>query len=95
MQLRRSPAPTMTYYHGSEANRFVFTGFAPWDFRRDDVIALTDFVLQDIWGLRRQPVDRGLVRGGPPGRPGAVRAARTRGTAARARGTAGEGGGYE
>ena len=77
----RSPAPTMTYYHGSEANRFVFTGFAPWDFRRDDAIALTDFVLHDIWGLARQPVDRGLVRGGAAGRPGAAGVRAARGTA--------------
>ena len=78
----RSPAPTMTYYHGPEANRFVFTGFAPWDFRRDDAIALTDFVLQDIWGLSRQPVDRGLVRSGAAGQPGPVRVRVPLGTAA-------------
>ena len=69
--LLRSPAPTMTWYHGREANRFVFTGFAPWDFRRQDCIALTDFVLQDIWGLPRRNVDRGFV----PERPATVRQA--------------------
>jgi hypothetical protein len=58
-QLLRSPVPTMTWYHGRDANRFVFSGFAPWDFRRDECIALTDFVLQDLWGLSRRAVDRG------------------------------------
>ena len=48
--LRRNPAPAMTWYHGPQANRFVFSGFAPWEFRRGDCIALTDFVLQDLWG---------------------------------------------
>jgi len=86
--LIRSPAPIMTWYHGAEANRFVFTGFAPWLFHRDDVIGLTDFVLQDLWGLTREPVVRGPARGVAAGRPGAVRATRTRGTAGRS-------GGYE
>jgi hypothetical protein len=54
-------APTMTYYHGSQANRFVFTGFAPWGYSRQDCMQLVDFVLQDLWGLTRQPVDRGSI----------------------------------
>jgi hypothetical protein len=83
--LRRSPAPTMTYYHGFEANRFVFSGFAPWDFRREDAIALVDFVLQDLWGLTRTPVDRGSIAGAAAhapraGRPGTSGARRVRGT---------------
>ena len=57
--LPRSPVPVMTRYHGAEANQFVFSGFAPWDFQRDDCIALFDFVLQDLWGLQRGAVDRG------------------------------------
>jgi hypothetical protein len=65
--LRRSPAPTMTWYHGAGANRFVFSGFAPWDFRRADCIALADFVLQDLWGLVRRPVDRGVPAGSVAG----------------------------
>jgi hypothetical protein len=69
-QILRSPAPTMTWYHGRDANRFVFSGFAPWDFRREQCIALTDFVLQDLWGLTRQPVDRGMLAS-PLGRPAA------------------------
>src|SRR5262249_3245813 len=46
-QLKVHPAPCMTWYHGLTANRFVFSGFAPWDYRRDDCIALVDFVLHD------------------------------------------------
>ena len=61
VQMRRNPAPTMTWYHGKRANRFVVTGFAPWDFTREDCIGLVDFVLQDLWGLNRRPVDRSLV----------------------------------
>jgi hypothetical protein len=56
---RPFPAPTMTYYHGNQANQFVFSGFGPWSFARPDCIALFDFVLQDLWGLPRSPVDRG------------------------------------
>lgn len=51
-------APTMTYYHGSEVNQFVFSGFGIWNYRRQDCMDLVDFVLQDIWGLTRQPVTR-------------------------------------
>jgi len=79
--LLRSPAPTMTYYHGADVNRFVFSGFAPWDFRRDDCITLTDFVLQDLWGLDRTPVDRGSVPAGVAGsRPGSASTLRPSGT---------------
>jgi hypothetical protein len=28
---------------------------------RQDCIGLIDFVLQDIWGLSRQPIDRGSI----------------------------------
>ncbi|MEQ1834236.1 MAG: hypothetical protein ABL977_14405 [Candidatus Eisenbacteria bacterium] len=72
--LPRSPAPVMTRYHGSEANQFVFSGFAPWDFRRDDCIQLFDFVLQELWRLPRQGVDRGntSTRAAGRGRPVAV-----------------------
>lgn len=54
-------APTMTYYHGTQANQFVFTGFPFWNFVRQDCIGLVDFVLQDIWGLTRNPIDRGSI----------------------------------
>jgi hypothetical protein len=52
-------APTMTYYHGTQANQFVFTGFAPWLAARQDCITLFDFVLGDLWGLPRAGIDRG------------------------------------
>src|SRR6185436_6001070 len=82
LRLLRSPAPIMTWYHGFEANRFVFSGFAPWEFQRGDAIALVDFVLQDLWGLDRRPVDRGLTRASAPRpRPAATRGLRGRGTA--------------
>ena len=44
---------TMTYYHGVGAPRFVETGFDLWTWSRQDVQALADFVLQDIWGLTK------------------------------------------
>jgi len=86
--LLRSPAPVMTWYHGAEANRIVFSGFSPWSFHRDDVTGLVDFVLQDIWGLSRETVARSLARGVTTGPTAGTRARR-------ARGTAGPGGGYE
>jgi hypothetical protein len=58
-QVSPQRAPQMTYYHGGEANQVVFTGFAPWNYARQDCIALVDFVLQDIWGLSRDNIDRG------------------------------------
>jgi len=54
-------APTMTYYHGSTAHQFVFTGFSIWSYARQDCIGLVDFVLQDLWGLPRQNIDRGSI----------------------------------
>ena len=54
-------APEMTYYHGNQAHQFVFSGFAPWGYARQDCIGLVDFVLHDLWGLDRQPIDRGSV----------------------------------
>jgi hypothetical protein len=63
--LSPNPAPVMTYYHGNECQPFVFSGFAPWDYARADCIQLVDFVLQDIWGLSRDNVDRGVVAPAP------------------------------
>jgi len=60
-QLLLSPAPAMSYYHGANAQQFVFSGFAPWDFARAEGIQLVDFVLQDIWGMSRVNIDRGAV----------------------------------
>jgi hypothetical protein len=53
----------MTWYHGGAAQQFVFSGFAPWDLARTDAITLVDFVLQDIWGMSRANIDRGMVAG--------------------------------
>jgi hypothetical protein len=67
-------APSMTYYHGNQAHQFVFTGFSLWTYARQDCISLVDFVLQDIWNLPRQPIDRGSIaplmrsRGSSPAR---------------------------
>jgi len=55
------PAPTMTYYHGRQARQFVFSGFSLWSYSRADCMALIDFVLQEIWKLPRQGVNRGLT----------------------------------
>jgi hypothetical protein len=50
--------PVMTLYHGAETPRFVFSGFPLWYFQRSQAIALTDFVLQNVFGLSRAPVPR-------------------------------------
>jgi hypothetical protein len=41
----------MTWYHGVASPEFIFTGFAPWLFRRSDCQQMFDFVMQNIWGL--------------------------------------------
>ncbi len=51
-------SPVMTYYHGLENQPIVFSGFNFWYWRRTHCIALVDFVLQNIWGLTRDPVSR-------------------------------------
>jgi hypothetical protein len=50
--------PLMTLYHGSEASGLVFSGFPVWYFKRDQGIAIVDWVLQHYWGLSRSPVPR-------------------------------------
>lgn len=50
--------PTMTYYHGALEPPMVFTGFDIWHYRRAQIIQLVDFVMQQIWGLPRQAIDR-------------------------------------
>ena len=50
--------PIMTYYHGREGGPVVCSGFPLWYFQRAQAIQLADFVLQRIWGLSRQPVQR-------------------------------------
>ena len=59
--LTQPQAPTMTYYHGSTAHQFVFSGFSIWSYARQDCMALVDFVLQDLWKLPRQNIDRGSI----------------------------------
>jgi len=49
------PRPAMTYYHGFDTAPMVFSGFNIWNFARQDAIQLVDFVLQEIWGLPRDP----------------------------------------
>ena len=44
----------MTYYHGFESGSVVFSGFPIWYFQRSQSMKLADFVLQDIWRLRRE-----------------------------------------
>jgi hypothetical protein len=46
-------APVMLYYHGRDNAPFVYTGFEPWDWTRDDCQGLVDFVLGDIWKLSK------------------------------------------
>jgi hypothetical protein len=57
--------PSMTYYHGRDVTASgktrsynVFSGFPIWDFRRVEQVALVDFVLQELWGLTRDPISR-------------------------------------
>jgi hypothetical protein len=60
--------PSMTYYHGRDVpatgktrSYNVFSGFPIWDFRRVEQIALVDFVLQELWGLTRDPISRNPI----------------------------------
>jgi hypothetical protein len=48
--------PLMTYYHGLEGPPLVFSGHDLWNYRRDQLTRLVDFVLQDIFQLRKSPV---------------------------------------
>ena len=43
--------PCMTYYHPGVGGTCLTTGFAPWDFLREDQIALVNFVFQGVWHL--------------------------------------------
>ena len=49
------PWPVMTYYHGSQSAPMVFSGFPIWYFQRQQCQEVSDFVLQDIWGLSKRP----------------------------------------
>lgn len=48
----------MTVYRGGEGAPVVFSGFPLWYFRRDQEIAILDWVLQRLWGLPRENVAR-------------------------------------
>ena len=50
--------PVMTLYHGPTGQHQVYSGFQLWYWRRDEQISITDFVLQKMWGIPRQPVPR-------------------------------------
>lgn len=51
--------PVMTLYHApGSTERQVFSGFALWFWRREDQIAIADWVLQKAWGLPRRNVPR-------------------------------------
>ena len=43
----------MSYYHGLENAPLVFSGTDIWTFRRQDCVALVDFVLGRLWGLSK------------------------------------------
>jgi hypothetical protein len=54
-----SDKPVMTIWHGgTTGQRQVFSGFALWYWRREYGIAISDFVLQKVWGLPRRDVPR-------------------------------------
>src|SRR5262249_19815659 len=53
------PRPVMTIWHGGRNHqRQVFSGFQLWYWRREQQIAIADFVLQRVWGISRTPVPR-------------------------------------
>jgi hypothetical protein len=63
------PAPVATYYRGVDNTDVVYTAFDPWIYSKVDFVQLTDFVLQNVWGLSRS--------GTPiPQRPGVVAVSR-------------------
>ncbi|MEQ1831782.1 MAG: hypothetical protein ABL977_01920 [Candidatus Eisenbacteria bacterium] len=54
-----SARPVMTLWHGGDGTqRQVFTGFQLWYWRREQQIAIADWVLQKAWGLPRRNVPR-------------------------------------
>jgi hypothetical protein len=54
-----SDKPVMTIWHGgTTGQRQVFSGFALWYWGRTYGIAISDFVLQKVWGLPRRDVPR-------------------------------------
>jgi hypothetical protein len=64
-QTGQRPA-SMTYSHGVEGPKFVMTGFDLWTWSRQDVQALVDFVLQEIWGMNRSMTRPPQAPAAPP-----------------------------
>lgn len=62
---------TMTHHDRTIGGPVTFSGFAIWDFARDDGRALVDYVLQDLWGLSKQVTAAGArpALGPAPGAP--------------------------
>jgi hypothetical protein len=51
--------PVMTVMHARKPGaRQVFSGFQLWYWQRSEQVAITDWVLQTLWGIPRQPVQR-------------------------------------
>ena len=51
--------PLMTLWHGGDGSqKHVFSGFQLWYWRREQQIAIADWVLQTVWGIPRQNVPR-------------------------------------
>ena len=50
--------PIMTVMHASNGKKQVFSGFQLWYWRREQQIAIADWVLQRLWGLPRSNVPR-------------------------------------
>lgn len=53
-----SARPLMTVMHAPNGAYHVFSGFQLWFWRREQQIAIADYVLQRLWGLPRQNVPR-------------------------------------
>jgi len=54
-----SERPIMTVWHGGQNGQIqVFSGFQLWYWRREQQIAIADWVLQTLWGLPRENVPR-------------------------------------
>jgi hypothetical protein len=57
-------AVVMTRTHG-KAGAVIFSGFSLWSFKRAQLGSLVDFVLREMWGLKRAPSAAPLSRSGP------------------------------
>jgi len=54
-----SERPIMTVWHGGQNDQVqVFSGFQLWYWRREQQIAIADWVLQSLWGIPRANVPR-------------------------------------